>query len=273
VGFALPSFQADLERLWITGAAQSEMEAFLSENGVTIEAGQSPTTISFFYRAVFVGTLHRILRQDAATVYEEAKHRFPRLLSADAVPATPDVQGYTIHEPEQPKKLEVPASTRRQKLERQRKVDQLEARLASLRLERLHLVYGQGRGSPEVELVLPSGGPVSPPNPLFDHDKASLTRDEMPYPEHPCAAERGRPHGLMGDRVKLLLHAEAVLEAAVTALWQDHRWTSASLLDLMRFAGNAVYSRNLSTTAGAGRSTDEADSENGCQVAGFRHTR
>jgi hypothetical protein len=272
VGFALPSFQADLERLWTTGAAQSELEAFLSDIGVAIQAAQSPTTIAFFYRAVFVGTLHRILRQDAATVYEEAKRRFPGLLGADVVPAVSDVQSSGIHEPEQPKKSEVPASTRRQKLERQRKVDQLEARLTSLRLERLHLVYGQGRGSPEVELVLPSGGPVSPPDLLLDHDEASIAREEMPYPVHPRAAERGRPHGPMGDRIKRLLHAEAVLEAAVMALWQDHSWTSASLLELMRFAGKAVYSRNLSTGAEAGRSADEADAEMGCQLSGFRHT-
>jgi hypothetical protein len=272
-GFALASFQAGVERLWTMGATQSEMEAFSSANGVAIQTGQSPTMIVFYHGALFLGTLDRILRQDARTVYEEAKHRVPRLLGAGAVQAFSDVRSSGMQGPEQPEKLQVPALTRPQSLARQRKVDQLEDKLTSLRLERLHLVYEGLSGSHRPGAAALSPRPLSEPGILLDHDGQSRERAETSYPANPHPIEGGTPQDTMADRINRLLHAEAILETAVMALWQDHSWTSASFLELMRFAEKTVNFRKVSAVAGAGTSVGEADAEVGHEISGFPRPR
>jgi len=259
VGFALPSFQAGLERLWTTGVVQSELAAFLSENGVAIRVGQSPCAIAFYHGALFVGTLHRILRQDSATVYDEATRRFPRLLGASAAQAFSDVQSSGVHQPEQPNNLEVPGSRRRLNLERQRKLDALEDKLTDLRLERLHLVYERALGSPQAGVPVHSRRPLSEPDLLLDHDRQSRTRAETPCPANPPAVERGCPQGEMADRIRLLLHAEAILDAAVMALWQDQTWIARSSIELLRFAAKTVNSSNVNAEAAVETSAAEAE--------------
>jgi hypothetical protein len=259
-GFALPSFQAGLARLWTTGAAQPDLEAFLSENGVAIRAGRSPHRVAFYHGELFLGTLDRILRLDPATVYDQAKLRFPGLLGANAVQAfSESIRNSKMHQPEQPKRLEVPGSTRRLDLERQRKVDDLEEKLACLRLERLHLIYDRARAYPQAEVPVLSGAPLLQPDHLLDHDGQSRPRDETPYTANPHAVDRGRLQGEMADHIKRLLHAEAILEAAVLALWQDHRWISESSLELLRFAEKSVTSCNVNAAARAGTSAGELD--------------
>ena len=66
---------------------------------------------------------------------------------------------------------------------------------------------------------------------------------------------------------------QAILETAVMALWQDHSWTSASFLELMRFAEKTVNFRKVSAVAGAGTSVGEADAEVGHEISGFPRPR
>jgi hypothetical protein len=243
--FPLPFFQAGLERCWNTGAAQSEFGAFLSQNEVVIRAARSPTVIAFYHGALFVGALHRILRQDSKVVYEEAKRRFPQMLGASAVQALSDVQSSGI---ERPKLWEVPGPTRRRSLDLQRKVDDLEDKLASLRVERLHLIYQLASGSS------PRHDPVSEADFLLDPDRQSRAHRDTPNRQNAPVVERSRLHGETADRIKRLLHAEAVLDTAVMLLWMDPHWMGKSSHELLRFAKRVVNS-GISNVAGGGGSS------------------
>jgi hypothetical protein len=237
-GFALPSFQASLERLWTTGAAQSELEIFLSENGVAVQPGKSPTTIALFHRTLFVGTLDRILRLDAVTVYDEAKRRYPRLLGEGAVQDFSDGQLSGTRRGQESAKWGVSSSPRQLSLKRQEKLDQFESKLTDLRLERLQLVYKKAPGSPQQRKAVPSPEPLFASDLLIEHGRTTVRE----YPASQPAAERGCPQDAIAGRIERLLNAESILDAAVTALWQDDKWVLASSSELLRFAHKMVKS-------------------------------
>ncbi|UVO39173.1 hypothetical protein KUL72_12870 [Bradyrhizobium arachidis] len=143
VGFPLIGFQSGLERLWNSPATEAEIAAFLARNGVTARRGIAANVVAFHHEKLYVGSLHRILRQGASIVHQEAQRRIPRLLDADesiepdAAPlrAMPEFQKPT-------------ASERRARLNLQKRIDAIEGPLARLKTERLSLIYRPGHASP-----------------------------------------------------------------------------------------------------------------------------
>lgn len=118
-GFPLTGFQSELERLWKSPATEAEIALFLARNGVTVRHAANVTV--FHYDKLFVGSLHRILRQDAAIVHQEAQHRIPRLLDANeriAPNAAPSRAS--------PEHLKPSDAERRARLDLQKRIDAIE---------------------------------------------------------------------------------------------------------------------------------------------------
>jgi hypothetical protein len=260
-GFALASFQAGLDRLWTTGAAQPELETFLSENGVAIRLGRSPNRIAFYHGELFVGTLDRILRLDASTVYNQATRRFSGLLDTHVVEGFPDsVRNSRKHQPPVAKALDDAMSSRRLSLQRQRRIDKLEAKLVSLRLERLHLMYDRAHLNRGAEVPTASAGLLPEPALLLGHDWQSEPVRERLYTAKTPAVERHGSEDKVAARIKRLLGAEAILETAVSAVWQDDRWISASPVELLRWAKKSVTYRKLDTGGDVGSAIEDENS-------------
>ena len=131
VGFGLPSFQAQLERLWHAGAPEAEFTAFLSGAEVTVRRGdRSPHAVLFYHKGIQVGVLHHILRQPSLGVSEGAMQRYPDLCTGPWATA------------EAPKETSKTLATLRQE-----KTDKLEASLRGLRREMLDLTYTRAKSS------------------------------------------------------------------------------------------------------------------------------
>ncbi|UQR60780.1 hypothetical protein LRP30_27765 [Bradyrhizobium sp. C-145] len=195
-GFPL-TFQSELERLWKSPATESEIAWFLVRNGVAVRRGNATNGIALYHEKLFVGSLHRILRQDASTVHQEAQRRIPRLLDADES-IVPDAAPSRAS----PEHLKPSDAERRARLDLQKRIDAVEGELASLKTERLSLIYQ--------------------PNHAGSRERKS--RDEI------------------ATRIRRLARAESILEEAISLLWQDARWMARSELELMQAAERSVTS-------------------------------
>ena len=89
---------------------------------------------------------------------------------------------------------------------------------------------------------------------MLDPDRQSRAHRDTPNHQNAPAVERSRLHGETADRIKQLLHAEAVLDTAVMLLWMDPHWMGKSSHELLRFAKRAVNS-GISNVAGGGGSS------------------
>ncbi|MBR1174285.1 hypothetical protein JQ617_10000 [Bradyrhizobium sp. KB893862 SZCCT0404] len=137
--FPLAGFQPGLERLWKSPATEAEIAAFLERNGVAVGRGNTANVIAFRYENLFVGSLHRILRQDASTVHQEAQRRIPGLLDSGESVA-PDAAPSCA-----PRELLRPSDAERQaRLDLQKRIDAVEGQLAGLKTKRLSLIYRPG---------------------------------------------------------------------------------------------------------------------------------
>jgi hypothetical protein len=228
-GFDISSFQAALERRWTAGAGQAELKLFLDRSGVVIRQGRLADVIAFHKGALFVGALHRILRRDAPTVHAEAARRIPRLLGLNCDEARSSLQDFDLGPNDRWSK----ENDRGFRLRRQRKVDRLEDRLASLRLER--------------RLVAEAAAHSGAADPAFD---AGL-------------ADRDGHRMANADRMARISHAEVVLEAAVRLLWDDYRWADRSIRDLLKFSQELV---NFRTSPFAAETSENpaASNDPGC---------
>ncbi|WP_027575751.1 relaxase/mobilization nuclease domain-containing protein [Bradyrhizobium sp. WSM1743] len=196
-GFPLTGFQSELERLWKSPATESEIAWFLVRNGVALRRGNAASGIALYHEKLFVGSLHRILRQDASTVHQEAQRRIPRLLDADesiAPNAAPSRAS--------PEHLKPSDAERRARLDLQKRIDAVEGELASLKTERLSLIYQPGHAG----------------------SRERKSRDEI------------------ATRIRRLARAESILERAISLLWQDAGWMARSELELMQAAEKIVTS-------------------------------
>ncbi|MCK1677107.1 hypothetical protein [Bradyrhizobium sp. 150] len=149
VDFPLPRFQSELKRLWKSSATEAEFASFLGRNNVAVKPGNAPRVIAFHHPQLFVGALHRILRQEVSVAYHEAQRRIPRLLHAD--------EGNPLDAASSDASAEVlkPSDAdRRARLDLQKRIDAIERPLARLKTERLSLIYQPGRTG--------SGEPISP---------------------------------------------------------------------------------------------------------------
>ncbi|KJC50903.1 hypothetical protein UB31_11765 [Bradyrhizobium sp. LTSP849] len=135
-GFPLAGFQSELERLWKNSATEAEMAWFFYRNGVVVRRGNAGNVIAFHHEKLFVGSLHRILRQDALIVHQEAQRRIPRLLDADESIAHNVAPSNAWAELLKPSDAE-----RRARLDLQKRIDAIEGQLAGLKTERLSLIY------------------------------------------------------------------------------------------------------------------------------------
>ncbi|MDN3277252.1 hypothetical protein QWJ07_23515 [Frankia sp. RB7] len=150
-GFDLASFQARLERLWSSGAGESEVTSFLEQNGVDVRAGTAEGVTAFYHGKTFVGALHRIVGRDAAVVRKELEDRAPALLRLKTDPlasvrknpprASQDDRSFTLR--------------------RQRKTDYLEHGLATLRIQRQRLVYEENTGPGSTTGELPTASELA----------------------------------------------------------------------------------------------------------------
>jgi hypothetical protein len=142
VGFELPSFQAKLERLWVTGASQ-EAADFLSSVGVSVRRGDhSPHAILLYREDLLVGVMNRILRRPSFPVYEEAMLRFPDLFNKPRIIVAVSRD---------------PRSSSREAALRQEKIDRLEEMLRHIKTEVLMLTY-----NPPQPLRVASEGEAKP---------------------------------------------------------------------------------------------------------------
>lgn len=135
-GFPLTGFQSGLKSLWKSPATESEIALFLARNGVGVRRGNAANVIAFHHEKLFVGSLHRILRQAASIIYQEAQRRIPRLLDADESIAPNAAPSRTSLERLKPSDAE-----RRARLDLQKRIDAIEGQLAGLKTERLSLIY------------------------------------------------------------------------------------------------------------------------------------
>ncbi|MCK1396933.1 hypothetical protein IVB45_25635 [Bradyrhizobium sp. 4] len=130
-GFKLPAFQAELERLWVTGASERRFIAFLSSAGITVRKGdRSPHALLLYREDQLVGVMHHILKRGSVPVYREAVLRFPGLCdgpwSSIDTPTAPSREVYAL-------RLEI--------------TDGLEAPLRRIRRKVLDLTYTQATSS------------------------------------------------------------------------------------------------------------------------------
>ncbi|WP_456674837.1 hypothetical protein [Bradyrhizobium sp. RDM12] len=138
-GFPLAGFQSQLERLWKSAATEAEIALFLYRNGVVVRRGNAANVIAFHHEKLSVGSLHRILRQAALVVHQEAQRRIPRLLEADESIAHDAAPSHAWAELLKPSDAE-----RRARLDLQKRIDAIEGQLAGLKTERLSLIYQPG---------------------------------------------------------------------------------------------------------------------------------
>lgn len=224
-GFALPSFQAGLESLWKRGASQTEVKGFLEANDVIVRPGQSANGLAFYRGDLFVGALHRILQQDVSGVYGEALRRYPELLAAGAHDRFREEALLRAPSPTRGPTPEVRALN----LQRQRRIDEIERRLFSVRSERMHHTY---IGPHKAPMVQSSSTP-----PFLPFSQAAASSSEYGRgADDKLTMERRQPDSETGARIRHLLQAEAVLEAAQAGVWQEDRWISAPLAELLRWA-------------------------------------
>lgn len=196
-GFPLTGFRWELEHLWKSPATEAEIALCLARNGVAVKRGNAANVIAFHHERLFVGSLHRILRQDASIVHQEAQRRIPRLLDADESIA-PDAAPSRAA----PERLKQSDAERRARLDLQKRIDAIEGQLASLKTERLSLIY---------------------------------------QPRHAGSREQKSRHEI-ATRVRRLARAESILEKAISLLWQDTGWMARSELELMQAAEQIVTS-------------------------------
>ena len=134
--FPLAGFQAELERLWKSAATEAEIALFLARHGVAVRDGNAPNVIAFHHDKLFVGSLHRILRQEASFTHQEAQRRIPGLLDANESIASDAAQSRALLELLKPSDAE-----RRARLDLQKRIDVIEGQLAGLKTERLSLIF------------------------------------------------------------------------------------------------------------------------------------
>lgn len=196
-GFPLARFQAGLERLWKSGGTEPDISLFLSGHGVAIVRGNSVGIFALYHKKLFVGALDRILRQDSSLVHAEAQRRIPQLLACAESRVSDDTPS-----PSSPELWKLSDVGRNDSLKLQRRVDVIEEQLASLRTERLSLIYQPSQASSRKE----------------------ESQDNIV------------------DRINRLVRAESVLEIAVSLLWQDLAWATKSEVELMQAAVKIVDS-------------------------------
>ncbi|MDO9297979.1 hypothetical protein [Bradyrhizobium sp.] len=132
VNFALPSFQAELERLWVTDASEEALTDFLSSAGVSARRGdRSPHAILLYRGDLLVGVMNSILRRPSFPVYEEAMLRFPGLFNKPRI---------TVDAPRTSSRHSREAATLRQE-----KTERLGAVLRDVRRKVLHLTYPRAK--------------------------------------------------------------------------------------------------------------------------------
>lgn len=215
-GFPLPSFQAELERLWNMGATEAEIALFLSENNVSIEPGSSTGAIALHHEKLFVGLLHRIVKQDPSSVYEQAQRRLSDLFGFHGT--SPDEGSLSASGLLKRRNLSA-----RDRLGLQTRIDIIEKRLAGLRLERLRLIYASREPAAS-----------APANAVWASGSAEQAV--------PCVLGEEDAQGDVADRVSRLARAEAVLDVAASLLWQDPSWTARSHMELMQAAAKIANS-------------------------------
>lgn len=193
--FPLPGFQSELERLWKSAATEAEIAAFLARYGVTLRRGKTAKVITFHHQELFVGSLHRIIRQDASTAQQEAQRRITSLLEdTDKIPFAA-ARSRALLQLVKPSDAE-----RRARLDLQKRIDGIEGLLAGLKTERLSLIYPRGHAD-----VHARKGPTE-----------------------------------IATRIRRLIRAEAILEEAISLLWQDRGWMARPELELMQAAEKIV---------------------------------
>jgi hypothetical protein len=137
VGFELAPFHARLERAWNSGASEEAFDELLADAGITIRRGdRSPDSILLYRDDLFVGAIHRILRQPRSLVSEEATSRFSNLLGK------PRITGVT------PEGRQIDSSS---EALRQETVDELEEILTPIKTEILRLIYNSPHAKDESE--------------------------------------------------------------------------------------------------------------------------
>ena len=205
-GFELASFQARLEQLWKMGALERDFDVFLTEFNVSMRRGSQAHSIVFYRGKLLVGVLNRILRQRPSPVYAEAMARFPSLL--DKQRTTPAASSSkNEHGSKKP--------SRELALKRQASIDILEAKLRSLRWERLQLTYNPSQlRAVEAQLA-----------PEF--------RKHYPRFSSKAVSEDEQTEAI-AIHVRSLLDGEAILETAIGLLWDDDRCASVPIDELLR---------------------------------------
>ncbi len=194
--------------------------------------GRSPGRIALYCGKLFVGTLDRILGLDAAAVYAEVMRRYPGLLDAKAAQASLG----SVQKTSASAARANATAVRNLSLQRQKRIDELEVRLVALKLERMAYkdVAQPAAGLSERARSKAQGGRPEP------------RRNDRPSADAP-AEEVANP--LAVARIRRLVTAEAILKAAVSAVWRHDGWISAPLPELLRWAKNSLRNPSPEETA------------------------